>query len=432
MKLLFITTYNVIIQKDHFFTRNVINGLIDSGIDLSFLTIHPCKSQKDTYLQKEIYNGIDYYHLYLSHSSKEERIKQIQDCFVLLKPLVIHSNMDNGLETEAAYPLGIPTILTIHIGGVICPRGGGNGFLHYDNSICPTTVSHKNCLLCCCQDLPGKDFNYYLLKLFPVKQRLKLFQWINKKPFIYYFTPLLMITHAIENSLNRIEVFKKTSTIIAANNHLKKLLEGNGIVNNVEIIPHGVRERKRFPFPPIENGIIKFYYLGRVQYSKGLHLVIEAMKELPRNRFEFHIIGDSENANREQRYYRKLQKKSKNLPIIFHGRLPNTEIETLIKNFHVMIHPTICLEVFGIAIAESLSVGRPVLATRCGGAEIQIKDGYNGWLINPNNIQELKDKLSFIIENTTKIETLASNTSIPKFNDYIFKLEKIYDNLISQ
>ena len=92
-----------------------------------------------------------------------------------------------------------------------------------------------------------------------------------------------------------------------------------------------------------------------------------------------------------------------------------------------MVHPAICLEVYGISIAESLSMGRPVLATRCGGAEMQVKDGYNGWLISPNSVSEMHDKILYIIQHFSGVRTCAEHSKLPhSIENYSLNLQSLY------
>lgn len=64
----------------------------------------------------------------------------------------------------------------------------------------------------------------------------------------------------------------------------------------------------------------------------------------------------------------------------------------MIRLYHISSSSSSYLEAFGLNIAESLAMGKPVLATRCGGAEMQIEDGVNGWLVEPNNMEALAEK----------------------------------------
>lgn len=68
--------------------------------------------------------------------------------------------MIEGYDIIAARKLNIPIVLTIHIGGFICPRGGGNGFLMYNDSICNQKIG-KECMKCGCMDLPLPHLSYF-------------------------------------------------------------------------------------------------------------------------------------------------------------------------------------------------------------------------------------------------------------------------------
>lgn len=104
----------------------------------------------------------------------------------------------------------------------------------------------------------------------------------------------------------------------------------------------------------------------------------------------------------------------------------------MIQEYHIQIHPTICLEVFGLNIAEALAMGKPVLATRCGGAEMQIEDEINGWLINPNDTTALRDKMEEIIDNRYQIKTMLSNTTtkVISIREHVDKLNEIYSQIL--
>ena len=80
----------------------------------------------------------------------------------------------------------------------------------------------------------------------------------------------------------------------------------------------------------------------------------------------------------------------------------------LISQFDIMIHPTISLEVFGLNIAEALALGKPVIATQCGGAEMQIRDAVNGFLVPPNDIEALKKAIMKIVKEPAIIERLVN------------------------
>lgn len=429
MKILFLTTLNIGIDQEHYFTKNVWKELSQlpksnlASIQLSNDTAKPeliieKKDERNYYILK-----LPSKQFYYKNSISEE----IQYFFNYIKPDVIHSNMIEGYDIIAAKKLNIPIVLTIHIGGFICPRGGGNGFLMYNDSICNQKIG-KECMKCGSMDLPFPHLSYFLLKAIP-KQFITYIANKIKNRNIFYITPLLSKYTHIQNRKEYIQLLNYAH-IIAANEQLIHLLKINGIPNsNIHLIPHGVRERQRLPLPDYD-GKIKFFYLGRIQYSKGLHILMKAFKGIDRNKYELHIIGDSEKAGHGFEYQKKIERLSKELNVTFHGRIPNAEIEKIIRNCHIMVHPTICLEVYGISISESLSMGRPVLATRCGGAEMQIKEGINGWLVNSNSVNMLHEKIVSLISNHNIIYETANQTQLPMdIHTYVNELSEVYTNI---
>ena len=432
MKLLFLTTYKKLINADHFFTRNVWKGLCgqfcESSEEIVLATIIVDHQYLEPSVTEEEYNGKRYYKLYYSPLlSDEEKVEEITRFFRYIAPDIIHSNMVEVIDVEAAKKCNIPIVLTIHIGGFICPRSGGNGFLKFDDSICDTRIG-EHCFRCCAQDFPLPVLARFLYWSIPTRLREWAYYKLRNKQ-IFYLTQFLIKSHEIVQRQKAIETYKY-ATIIAANQRLKEILALNGLKDNVVLLPHGVELRPRIPLSEVKD-VVKFYYLGRIDYGKGLHNLLKAFDGIDNSLYELHIIGGcgsiSGVSRRDKRYEEYLKHAAKDKNVIFHGRIPNTEIGLIIKDMHVMIHPTICMEVYGISIAESLSIGRPILATRCGGAEMQIKEGVNGWLVKPNAAIALKNKIKKIIMEKKEIELMSENCKLPHpISEYCRHLLNIY------
>ena len=86
--------------------------------------------------------------------------------------------------------------------------------------------------------------------------------------------------------------------------------------------------------------------------------------------------------------------------------------------FHCLVHPAIYLEVFGLNIAEALQAGKYVIASRCGGAEMQIRNNSDGILVEPNDVKAL----------THAMEHFASQPKSSTSN--VINIHQHIDNLI--
>ena len=433
MKLLFLTTYNRLITSEHIFTRNVWESLCHqfkcSDNEIAVATIFQTDNRRESSIVEEVVGGQKYYKLYYSSTlSEEEQIAKIAQFFLIVSPTIIHSNMVEVVDVAAARNCGIPIVSTIHIGGVICPRGGVHGFLKYNDSICDTMIG-SYCLKCCSKDLPLPKFSYFLYRILPDR----LLDWSYRKlegKSIFYITQFLTSFNEVLRRKKYIEIFKY-ATIIAANQRLKELLAVNGLMDNVVLLPHGVQSRPRLPFPRID-GVVKFFYVGRIQYAKGLHNMLRAFEGIDNSLYELHVIGDSSSSSKGQKYKAELIRLAKGKNVFFHGEIANNRLESIDKDMHIMIHPTICLEVYGISIAESLAIGRLVLATRCGGAEMQIQDGVNGWMVEPNNVVALHNKIKEILNHKEQLCKMSNNCKLPhSLQRYVERLFFLYKGILN-
>ncbi|MBM4147107.1 MAG: glycosyltransferase family 4 protein, partial [Nitrospira sp.] len=375
MRVLYVTTTWVSIEREHFFVRNVLNGLIGRGVDITLMSLLGATAG-EVAIKKNKYQTIDYYRIMVDpRISVQQTTKILKEQYSCIEPDVIHLNGYYISEIDAALELKIPVVMTVHEGGILCP--GGRGFLTWKDEICNVSVSQENCYKCCIRNFPAWQFWWVLFSSIPIKILIRLGSVIKNRKFVPIFSPAFMYSDLIAEKIAFVEKLQSVSAIIVASTKLKEAFERNGIKNNLALIPHGVPNLKRYALPEVKEKI-KFFYLGRIEYSKGIHIMIEAFKRIDCQKYELHIIGEQPGISRRVANYKKyVFKKSRGLNVFWYGSVPYKKIEEFIAQFHVMIHPAIYLEVFGTSISESLSIGRPVLSTRCGGAEMQIIDGFN-------------------------------------------------------
>ena len=92
--------------------------------------------------------------------------------------------------------------------------------------------------------------------------------------------------------------------------------------------------------------------------------------------------------------------------------------------FHCLVHPAIYLEVFGLNIAESLQAGRYVIATRCGGAEMQIHNENEGLLVEPNDVKALTLAMEQFVS-----QPKSSTSNVINIHQHIENLIDLYKTI---
>lgn len=400
------------------YVKNVVDEMIRQGIDVFVVSM---SGNHDSVVQKD-YNGIPLFEI-SSPDYLEEAIRNAT-------PDIIHAHSLKDKVCLIGKKIGIPVIVTSHHGGILCPAGT---YLNCKDEICNAKVNHKDCLPCVLRNVrTGLKYWYPVVKHINPKSYLKVGSYLENKPFIPFITPIGKSALFIQNKQKQFsDIILNCSLMIAPCNKIGEAMIINGLdPSKLRVIPHGIPLPKKRPeFPDIVDGKIKFYYVGRICYVKGIHVLLEAFYKINNPAIELHLIGGTGN-KREHQYMTSLQCKYKSDPrIIWHGKISPDKVFETTGNFHVSISPAIYLEAFGLNIAEALALGKPVLTTMSGGGQMQIRDGENGWLVPSNDAAALADKIAYITSNPEMLHIMSKNCHAILIADHCNALMEVYEEI---
>jgi glycosyltransferase involved in cell wall biosynthesis len=138
----------------------------------------------------------------------------------------------------------------------------------------------------------------------------------------------------------------------------------------------------RLPFSPEGGRVLVF--LGRISPEKGLARAIRIARragaELVIAAREPLAYVDDPNVRRDREYYETEVKPLLREPgIHFIGEIGDAEKPGLLGEALALLNPIDWDEPFGLAMAEALACGTPVLATRRGSVPELVEDGVTGW-----------------------------------------------------
>ena len=138
-------------------------------------------------------------------------------------------------------------------------------------------------------------------------------------------------------------------------------------------------------------------FLGNVMGRKGLHTLLEAAR-LSTFDLRLDIVGS---LTSEPEYTKQMQEyiAQNNLSsfVFLHDSLNNQPLIDKLKNAHVLVVPS-SYEGFGIVYLEGMGFGLPAIGTTAGAASEVIRDGVDGFLIQPGDAHSLATKLQFMNE----------------------------------
>lgn len=229
--------------------------------------------------------------------------------------------------------------------------------------------------------------------------------------------------------------YKKAQKIISVSSILQKAIKAKYNINSSIIYNIVADEFFRTTLlksrSETSKNKFKFISVGRLVALKHFELIIDAVANLLSDGFDIKldIAGDGPEKNKLSDLITALNVPSK---VKLLGQLGKEELLSRLKDSDVFIL-TSSQETFGVAFAEALSTGIPVISTSCGGPEEFINEN-NGLLVPVNNLGALTDAMSYMMQNYEKYDhDIIKIECIEKFSSNVIAEEiiNIYRKILS-
>jgi len=199
-----------------------------------------------------------------------------------------------------------------------------------------------------------------------------------------------------------------------------KLEEYGVLPEKIIFLPNYINSVNNFSLEKKKEYIL---YFGRLSYEKGLDLVTKVMIHIPRVKLILAGVGHLEKIL-------KIHKSANNINNIeLIGFKKHNELNKLIQKCRFTILPSLWYENAPMSILESFACGKPVVASRIGGIPELVKEGYNGLLFEPGNVEDCKEKILRLWNDRQLCRKMGENA-----RDYVeknFNPEDHYQKLMS-
>ena len=194
----------------------------------------------------------------------------------------------------------------------------------------------------------------------------------------------------------------------------------------------GIDIEKFYPIEKEKNDIVKFLFVGRIIPIKNLSFLIKSFKEAYKENknIELNIVGDGD--KEEIKKIKNLVKDCKTIKFL--GKKQGDNLVKVYQNSDVF-----CLtsnyDNYPNVIFEAMACGLPVIGTNVGGISSQVIDNETGFLIQNNNIEQLKNAILELAKNKEKREAMGLNGRKRVENEFSWdksakQLEKIYEGFL--
>ena len=146
-------------------------------------------------------------------------------------------------------------------------------------------------------------------------------------------------------------------------------------------------------------------FVGRLTPHKGVDRLIEALPEGE----ALCVVGSPghDPDPPEHEYPQLLERLARQRRVAFLGPIPDADLPALYRGAQVLVLPSVevtCYgrevrvsELLGLSAIEAMASGTPVVASRLGGLPEVVEHGVTGFLVEPGNTAELRERLAEIV-----------------------------------
>lgn len=273
---------------------------------------------------------------------------------------------------------------------------------------------------------------------------------MNDKPYILSNRGALMI------EAYKMKKFKKIKKRIFLNVFGEKIIKKAKIIHllteeekkhflyffpyaeeKIRVIPNGI-DLKYFKNLPSKEDFFKRFphlkgkkvilFLSRINWKKGLDLLIPAFAEISKVHRDIHLLiaGKDDGDGYEKRVKKWIEQYRLEKHVTFTGFVTGRKKLCILANSDVFVLPSYS-ENFGIAVIEAMACGLPVVITDKVGVHQEIRENEAGIIVSPE-IQEVYVALKELLENKFLAEKISKNAKIMVKKYY--GIEKVADKMI--
>lgn len=272
---------------------------------------------------------------YLCHAPDMEA--PFADFIGQVRPDVVHFHSLCGIPAslvQRAHVLGFPVALTLHDVGALCRPY--RFFLRNDGRECAGPLNGHACISC----NPDQESTWLLER------------------FRY--------ARDVVNGCS--------DATVAVSRYVRDAHVAYGYRQDIRVLPHGMalapRETpRRIAAKP------RLLFVGGLQPQKGLHVLLEALREIPPERYTLSIYG----VGSRHQFESLIRPRFPLIPMEYRDSYLAEDTATVFDDHDLLIAPALGAEAAGLVLQEARARCLPAICSDAGGLPEYVIDGENGW-----------------------------------------------------
>lgn len=209
-------------------------------------------------------------------------------------------------------------------------------------------------------------------------------------------------------------VFHQSAGIIALSEHWKHWVEGCFCTSKVQVIANPVSISDPTEFHLRESGSLLF--LGQFGHNKGIYLLLTAIEKLAGEFPNLKLWAGGDGELEQVRVAAERLGIADRISIL--GWVNGEAKANLLAKASIYVLPSYA-EAMPMSVLEAMAAGLPIVSTPVGGIPSAVRDGIEGRLVPPGDVEQLTDALRELLLNPElgrRMGQAARQTAVEKFS----------------
>lgn len=226
------------------------------------------------------------------------------------------------------------------------------------------------------------------------------------------------------------KVFERCSLVISLTQTIADELVRHGLKSEVRVLSGGI-DIEQFAAKKSYRNRKRILHVGRMSHEKNVEAVVRAFGEVIKVLPDALLVVAGGGPALEG-----LKKLAGGLglgeKVTFLGYVSREKLGALYRRSDVFVTAS-AMETLGLVIVEAMASGLPVVGVAAGGVKDLVREGVNGYLVNPGDYRSMAKKIIHIFREEKLLEKLGKNSrKLAEKHDVrkaVKELEEIYARL---
>jgi glycosyltransferase involved in cell wall biosynthesis len=213
------------------------------------------------------------------------------------------------------------------------------------------------------------------------------------------------------------------------------LLRNDVPAEKITVSPHGLIEAatpEDPSTPPAKKRpeILRIAFLGRMDRSKGLDLLVSAVRAIRDVPLVLHAYGITQTGSQEfHRQLERLVRDDQRIELL--NPVRSDQVIALLRNYDILAVPSQCLETGPLVVLDAFAAGIPVIGSNLGGIAEMVRHDVNGLLVDQSSVAAWSSALRRLAQDAALLQRLRQGVKPPRgMAAVVDEMTRIYERVL--